>query len=614
MIVTLFPLVSLFASCFILMLGFGLIGILLPVRMGIENISTDTIGLVLSMYAVGMLLGGYYCRRLIDRVGHIRIFAASAAMSAMAILLCSLYVNEWLWGIMRMVMGFSIACAFAVIDGWLSDAASEQTRGRILATSQIVVMAALFCGQFLLNIAPPEGTKLFVIAGILLCFALLPLILSKRVGPTIHEMTGMSYRDLIKASPLGVTACFFSGLLYGAIINMLPVFAKHYDIVGFNLSLYVAAAVFGAFILQFPVGVLSDRFDRRSVLFYLLVISIATTLATPFGAHNSLFYLMLVTTGISTGIFTCLYPMSIAETFDRIQRSEMASAMGGLLMIYALGSIFGPLASSYTMQKLGDDALFSFLAVAQGLLLIFVVYRMKARAALPVEEQESFVIQQPSVATALYELDPRTQYEILDLPISLEAQVAITIAESSPAAAVNMAKEIAQTSPEKAASLTAALAQVDDIDVARLFSSIIKAAPELSLEIAEALASNAPEQSTELVAWLAENQPDKLAEMVAEIAEEFPAPVIEEPEEIRPAEVEAYHESATELVTHFAENQPEQAVNIAAAVVENLPDMASEMVEILNDAEQVPDKLVSDINDRPDEAQLEEPTKQPKDL
>lgn len=597
---TLLPLISLLFSCFLLMLGFGLIGILLPVRMGIESIDTDTIGLVLSMYAVGMFLGGHYCRRLIMRVGHIRVFAASASLGAMSILVCSLVMNEWVWGLMRMLMGFCIACAFAVIDGWLSDAASDKTRGRILATSQIVVMAALFCGQFLLNIAPPEGQSLFIVAGILLSMALLPLVMSKRGGPIVHEMKGMSYGALLRASPLGVVTCFFGGLLYGAIINMLPVFARHYDINGFELSLYMATAILGAFVLQFPVGMLSDRFDRRTVLFGLLILNLIATLLTPLAAHQAWFSFMMLTTAITTGIFTCLYPMSISETFDRVQRSEMASAMGGLLSIYAIGSTVGPLTSSIAMKQLNHDALFWYLAITEVLLLAFVVYRMRTRAPLPLQEQESFVIQQPLGGAALFELDPRTQSEWHDTPGTLEAQVAITIAESSPAAAVNMAKEIAQTAPEKTAAICAALSHVDDIDIGRLYTSITRAAPDLSLEIAEVLASNAPEQSTALIHWLSEHQPEKLADIVAELIEQFPAPEVVAPDSERPADREALQESANELVSHFAEHQPEQAVDIAAAVVETVPQAASDIVEILHEAKEINDSdLVSPITDKP---------------
>lgn len=586
------------------MLGSGLTGLLMPVRMAEENISTDIIGIVLSMYAVGMLLGGNYSRVFIARVGHIRMFAACAAITSIAVLSCSMTMNQWVWGIMRMLMGLSIACTMAVIDGWLSEDADDKSRGRILATNQVVITLGLLCSQFLLNIASVKDATLFILAGILMCLALLPITLSKRTGPVINEMTGMTYRQLIKASPLGVACAIINGILYGAIINMLPVFAKAHSISGINLSIYMALALLGAFIMQFPVGMLSDRFDRRSILFYLLLASLFVTVPAPWYANNGWFLPLTCSTALIIGIISCLYPMSISETFDRIKRSEMASAMGGLLTLYALGYIAGPLLSSFLMKHFGNSALFSFIAIGEILLLLFVTYRMRARAPLPVEMQEPYVPQQMSVMVAPYELDPRTQQSLQEGSSSLEAKVAITMAESNPGAAVTMVKEIAQTSPEKATELTAALAQVDRIDIARLYASITRAAPELNLEIAEALASSAPERTSSLVDWIVNHQPEKLSAIITELLNSIPSSYQEEldfeSEQTRLVDIEEYHQTAVELVSHFAENHPEQAVEVASAVVENIPDMASDLVEILHETEQVEEEdLVSSLEPYP---------------
>lgn len=610
MVVTLIPLISLFVSCFITMMGFGLIGLVLPVRMGWAGLDTSTIGLVLAMYAVGMLIGGIYSRKLIARVGHIRMFAACASLGAISVLAFSLTDNTWMWALFRTIIGFCSACTFAAIDGWLSDEASDTNRGKILAMSQITVMSAMFVSQFMINLAPIDQPTLFVISGILFCSGLIPLVMSRRKGPEVHETTSMSLLTLFNKSPLGVISCFSSGLLYGALMNMLPLFAAHQEITGFMLSLFMAAAVMGSFVLQFPIGILSDRFDRRTVIFFLIILNMVATAFIPLAAKYQLETFMMVTTGIANGIFTCLYPLSISETFDRIQKSDMAAAMGGLLIVYALGNIVGPLGASYVMQHFGDIALFGFLIFTQLALLGFVVYRMRAREALPIDVQESFVMH-TEAGSALYDLDPRIPQDDAQTPDNLETQVAATIAEQSPAAAVRMAIEIAQTAPEKAAELCTRLAQTDDIEVGRLYSAIVHAAPELSQDIADALASNAPEQTAELVAWLSDHRPEKLQDIVMAIANQYPQEEDEtiddeldipdqdeelEEEPMRPADLEAYQESAAELVAHYVENHPQDAVKIAAAVVENVPEAASDIVEILHDAEQIDNQeLTSDI-------------------
>ncbi|MFW1678486.1 MFS transporter [Pontibacter sp. JAM-7] len=605
MIATMFSLLALYLSCFILMLGFGLIGLLLPVRMGTDGISTDTIGLVLSMYAAGMLLGGLFSRKLIIRVGHIRVFTACAALSAVAILICGLQTDPLTWAVMRLLMGFCLACNFAVIDGWLSDTATEKTRGRIMATSQVTIMGAVVIGQFLFNLAPVTGPTLFILAAILLCLGLLPLALSRRNGPAVHETHNMTLKNLLHHSPFGAVICLFSGLLYGALMNLMPVYAAEQGITDFQLSLFMGCAVLGAFLLQFPVGSLSDRYDRRKVLAGLLAVNLVVTLLLPAISHSGLFLLLLPAVGVLTGLLSCIYPMSLAETFDRIRKAEMAAAMGRLLTLYAVGSICGPLLSAKTMTWFGADALFTFLALFQGLLLLFCFYQMRhGRKPLPVDQQEQYVIH-TEVGTTLYDLDPRLPSEDEDTAYSLETRVAILIAESNPSAAVKMARELIHADPDKAMELSAALVQVDQIDIGRLYKSITRVAPALSLDIAKMLVSNAPDQANRLVSWLAEHQPETLSRITQAISEQYNVeheheePVSHAEQPLRQADVDAMHESATDLVNHFSEFHPDQAMDIAAAVVETLPEMASDVVNILQESEYFDEELADRVPQQP---------------
>lgn len=401
------PLLLLFASVFILMLGNGLINILLPVRLSLESVDTDSIGLILSLYAVGLLLGGMYSGHLIQRAGHIRVFAFSAALGAISILVCSLYTDTWLWAAMRIVIGFSNACAYSVMDGWLSDSSTPKTRGRILATNQVVMMGAMFIGQFLMVLADPMTHLLFVLAGIILCFSVIPVSMNRNPGPIIETNESMPILKLYKRSPLGVISCFFCGILYSAIFNMLPIFAADNNITGLQLSWFMGSSILGAFLLQFPVGYLSDTFSRRTVMLYVIVVSAVAGLLIPIMLAADQFLVVLVLNGITAGICACLYPMSIAEAFDRLKQSEMVGAMGSLIMVFAVGSMIGPYSSSLVIKWMGSGMLFTFLAVIQGGLAFFIVYRMQVRESVPSDEQEDFVMQGAAMPIGVH-LDPRT--------------------------------------------------------------------------------------------------------------------------------------------------------------------------------------------------------------
>jgi len=398
---------SLFLSCFILLLGNGLINVLLPVRMGIDGMSIELIGIVLSLYYVGLLIGALYSTKLIARAGHIRMFAGCVSLGAVSILICSLYADAFLWGTMRVVMGFCIACAFTAMESWLGDSSTKENRGQVLAIYNAVMLAGLFGGQFFMNVSYAQDNKLFVIAGILLCVAVIPVVLSRHVGPTIEKVNAMPLRALHQRSPLGVVSCLISGMLYSAIFSLLPVFANEFDIAGFKLSLYMGSAILGAFVLQFPVGYLSDRFDRRTVLFVLLIISSCACIAVTVFASLAITWGVFLATAITCGIIACSYPLSISEAFDKLRQDEMVSAMSSMILAFALGGVIGPYSTSLVMDKFGGSALFYFLALIQCLLACFVIFRMRVRPALPVTEQESFVMQ-GSVIVSAVELDPRT--------------------------------------------------------------------------------------------------------------------------------------------------------------------------------------------------------------
>jgi len=713
-LLTLMPLISLLFSGFLLLLGHGLTGILLPVRMEQEMMGTDTIGLVLSLFAVGFLLGGLYSRALIQRAGHIRMFAACGALASISVLVSGLHPDPWTLGAMRILMGFCLACANATMDSWLSDSASEETRGRILAANQVVLMAALVAGQFLLNLAPTTDTTLFMIAAILFSLSVVPIAMTRRIGPAVNDVESMTLRTAYRYSPLGVMTCFFCGLLYASLLNMLPIFAKDHGIADFDLSLFMGAALFGAFALQFPVGYLSDRFDRRTVLLGLLLITVACSMGTPILIGQGHMTLTMVLVAINTGILACLYPISISETFDKVQKKDLVGAMGALLIAYALGSMAGPYVASLVMQTLNNDALFLFLAISQATLVLFVIHRMRVRVALPVEDQENYVIQGAAGAVTMG-LDPRTEYQESEQPLTQEAEVAVEVARTDPGAAVRMAQALAEESPEQAANISAAIAGLDSVDAIRLYDAMVDVAPEQSPQIAEAIAINSPQQAAELVRWTVQSQPESTQEVVMAMANALPdqwlelveaaADTVDSPralldlaysyahmlatdlEQMRPvdrvadnstqqaaelytrlsemvpdqaedlaytvagampeaaAEVtEAYVsslteeseteeqpetpqaeasvvtaveeesepadpaviEAATEFVSNIAERMPEQAVDVAATVAEALPEAASDLVDLLQEADQVDDTLVSSLEDKPVETPFDE--------
>ena len=596
-------------SCFLLMTGYGLSNILLPVRMQSDGVSVDNIGLVLSMLSVGFLVGSYYSRKLLQRVGHIRIFAMCGSLTSVAILLSGLFPDPITLAVMRIITGFCIACTNATLDSWLSFSATEKNRGRILSINQMVIMSAQFLGQFLINVAPIDTMTLFVISGILLSLAITPIVISKQQGPVIEDSESMSLMTIIKLSPLGVVSCFYCGVFYSALLNMLPIVANDNGIQGFNLSIFMGAAIIGAILLQFPVAYLSDNFDRRKIMLGMVLMIIASAVLIPVLMTLNFFYFSLLSIAIITGVVACLYPMSMSETFDKVVKEQILSAMASLLFIYALGSITGPFLASKAMQWFGNDALFSFIVIFAFTLLAFILLRMKQRAALPQEDQDNFVMQTPSGVVS--ELDPRTDYVEPAFEQSAEVDVAVSLATKNPGIAVNMAKAIAAKDPENATHLAAALSTIEEINIAKLYAAITTAAPEMTVHIAEALTTASPEQAEELVDWITTDHPEQLADIIVAIAnampdngigvmeyaaenmsDEDPAVLLEMTEqymtefsdsldEMRPVDrsAAASEQTAADLYTRLSDISPEHSAELALTVSEALPESSNAVAE-----------------------------------
>jgi len=609
-------LILLFTSALIMFLGYGLVQILLPVKMGALGVDRGTLGLILSLYAVGMLIGGIYSKNIIERVGHIRVFAISASLAAVAVLLMGLAFNPFVWGIGRAIMGFAVACAATTLDSWLSGIATEKNRARFLSANQVVIMSGFFFGQFLVNAAPVEGSHLFMLAAIMMAAAVIPISLSIQQSPRMEIVGALGIAQLIKTSPLGLTAVLFCGILSSGMQNMLPIYASDKGIVGFEMSLVAASAVLGGMILQFPVGALADRFDRRTVMVSILLVCISSALVAPLLVNVAPLALLLLSIGTTMGVITCLYPLGVAETFDKLLSKEMIGAMGTLIAVYAAGSMIGPITGSLLIKYFGPDALFYFIATSAFTLMLFVLYRMSVREALPVDEQEQFV---PMVATdtRVVDLDPRLEYHTPEMPLSDEARSAIGLASENPGAAVNLAKLFVHRLPDEATSLVAKLAEVDEIDVTRLYSAILATVPELSVDVAEAVVASSPELAQELVDWVIENKPDdyekiilaigkavperthefveaaatKIAEdegeeKLVEFAETVAQGIAADAEEMRPADRAAsqIEERAGELVQILTSHTQDSAEEIAYKVADALPDSSVQVARAYVDS------------------------------
>lgn len=603
------PLTQLFLSCFIFMAGHGLVSLLIPIRLSGEGISTDKIGLILSVYAIGYLIGANYSKQFIQKVGHIRTFALCGSLMSSAILICALSMDLWVWAAMRFLMGFAVAIMIATFDGWLSQTANKDNRGQILAFNQVVVFSAICISQFFIVLAPPSSTTLFILSGILFSISIIPLVVGKLHGPVIENFESLPLRQTFNISPLGVVCCMSCGLLYASLINLLPIYVSAYGVVDLELSVLMASAVAGAVIMQLPIGFLSDRYDRRHLIFTMVTILIGLSVLFPLSFQSGLLIPAYIMIGMMSGLILCLYPLGISETFDKVQQSKMVGAMSSLLSFYAIGSIFGPYSASLMMKYLGPQGLFVALFFLEILFLGFVVYRMKARESLPFEQQESFIMSSPNSVAP--HLDPRTVYEDSSVKTSPMVDSVTQLALENPQAAVKLAQMFVKNNHDQAQALAAALSEQESIGITQIYKSIIEPAPELSADIADTLVSAHPEQMEQLVEYImqgdthnrnaillaiaqalpnfgsaaiqtaVDNIGDEQSEELLELTEEYFHQVHKDSSQMRPADraAEDPQQAAAEVFNHIIESASEQLDELAYKASEAMPEASGMVAE-----------------------------------
>ena len=261
-----------------IMLGNGLQGTLLGLRATMEGFPTFVTGVMMSGYFVGIFIGSVFAPRLVRRVGHIRVFAALASTASIAILIHSLYVDPITWTVMRLITGISYAGLYVVTESWLNDRAGNETRGKLLSVYMLITTLGLGAGQFLLNLADPRDADLFILVSVVVSFGLIPMLLTARPAPAFEISGKMTLRILFKASPLAVISNALTGVAHGTIFGLGAVYARQKGFDNELVSIFMACFLFGGLLFQWPLGLWSDRVDRRKMIIAMAGVAVALTL------------------------------------------------------------------------------------------------------------------------------------------------------------------------------------------------------------------------------------------------------------------------------------------------------------------------------------------------
>ena len=344
------------------------------------------VSLIAACYALGFMLGCFVTPSQVFRVGLIRAYAAAAAVVTMAIVGLDLLEGSIQWAFLRFMMGASIAAVLAISDAWMNSNTPIDLRGRVIAIYSIVMGVGSLASQMIFLVADAETDDLVLVFAVVMNFAVVLVALTSSSPPAIERLSKRQFRLLTITSKTASIAAFVSGFATVSIISILPFYLTEHGVAGELVALSLAALYLGRLIFQWPVGSLSDRLDRRTVLVALsAVVAVAMVgmiLVGPLdgeafsGALGPLMqagvFLFVLLLG---GMLFPIYSVASALAFDRAEGKSMIDISTSLLVIYSLGAIAGPFTIMALSEIIEGPALPVSILVACALIIGTGVYR-----------------------------------------------------------------------------------------------------------------------------------------------------------------------------------------------------------------------------------------------
>ncbi|MCR6498703.1 MFS transporter [Shinella sp. CPCC 101442] len=385
---TIRPLIPLLVTAGILIGGNGLQGTFIALRASQEGFSTSVIGFVGAGYSIGFAIGCIYVTRVLRAIGHIRTFSAMAAIASASAIAMVLVIDPLFWFVMRIIAGICFASLFATVESWLNASVTNANRARTLSVYRVVDLGSVTAAQYLIPGIGIGGFELFAIVAMALSLSLVPISLADRSSPTVPEAIRFDVKKLWNISPLATVGCIVVGLTNAAFRNLGPIYAHDIGLSVTAIASFMSAGIVGGVVLQYPLGIYSDRLDRRLIILLATLGSACAALYLAFFAGGDE-WRNLVGIFIFGAFAMPLYSLCSAHANDHAGEGEHALVSAGMLFFWSCGAIIGPLFASVLLQFFGPQALFLYTAVILVAFMFYTALRMTARPAVPTGERRS---------------------------------------------------------------------------------------------------------------------------------------------------------------------------------------------------------------------------------
>lgn len=405
---------ALYFASLMMLIGSGLLSTYLALRLAADHVDGLWVGALMAANYFGLVLGGKIGHRLIARVGHIRAYATCAGIVGAAVLGHGLvdFLPAWLF--LRVIVGLGMMCQYMVIESWLNEQAEAKQRGVVFSGYMIASYLGLVLGQLILVMHPALGLELLMLVALCFALCLVPVAMTQRIHPAPLHPAPMEPRFFIKRVPQSLSTVLGSGLIVGSFYGLAPLYASQQGLSTEQVGLFMGSCIFAGLVVQWPLGWLSDRYDRA-----LLIRCFATILALaalPLAVMPQVTLEVLFIAGFLCSLVQfCLYPLAVAFSNDHVEGDRRVSLTAMLLVTYGVGASIGPLAAGVLMKLFGSQMLYAFFSF----FALVLVWRIRPKAVTNLHQVEDAPLHHVAMPDSMSSsplvacLDPRVDEQVV---------------------------------------------------------------------------------------------------------------------------------------------------------------------------------------------------------
>ncbi|MDE1163847.1 MAG: MFS transporter [Pseudomonas sp.] len=416
---------GLYFASLMMLIGSGLLSTYLALRLAAEQVDGLWVGALMAANYFGLVLGGKIGHRLIARVGHIRAYTTCAGIVCAAVLGHGLvdYLPAWLF--LRMIVGLGMMCQYMVIESWLNEQADAKQRGLVFSGYMIASYLGLVLGQLILVLHPQLGLELLMLVALCFALCLVPVAMTRRIHPAPLHPAPLEPRFFLKRVPQSLSTVLGSGLIVGSFYGLAPLYAAQQGLSTEQIGLFMGCCIFAGLLVQWPLGWLSDRYDR-AVLIRSAAMCLAIA-ALPLAIFPSVPLEVLFAAGFIVSLLQfCLYPLAVAFSNDHVEGERRVSLTAMLLMTYGVGASIGPLAAGVLMKQFGSQSLYAFFSF----FALVLVWRIRPKAVTNLHQVDDAPLHHVAMPDSMTSsplvaaLDPRVDEHVVHEQMHTAAPVA----------------------------------------------------------------------------------------------------------------------------------------------------------------------------------------------